>query len=231
MADTSDNTDPWREAGGGFRGSTLLIIGAITLAGAGLVQLVVGLSQDGGTPAAMPDEAARLAYFIGLWVVGAGFTWAGAHPCLGRFGLVVAVLYLAQCVLLLLDAYTHTPVATELAIVSFGLLVGLLVFAWLEAPSLGATATRWLAAAAGLALLHTGWTWLGQAKRLGTKGESLLETGLLVFLAWALFCVGRAARRAEAEWAADRRHRRTEKFAEFNNPEHDWNKPRRKTGS
>lgn len=209
-------SDDWREAGGGFRGSHLLLTGAALLAGGALLALVGGLGGDALI------EAGWLAYLAGLAVTGLGFGWSGVPGILPRFALAVAALHLAQAGYLLLVLYGGAQAAFAPTSLSAGRLAAVVVFAVVAAPRLGTRAASALGGAAGLGLART----LARTLWPSLDGGPVLDATILLALATALAATGRRLRGLENAWAREHHPGRRADFSQFNNPQHDWNRTR-----
>lgn len=212
--------DDWREAGGGFRGSHLLLAGALLLAGGALLALLGRLGGEGLV------EAGWLAYLAGLGVTGLGFGWSGIPGILPRFALAVAALHLAQAGYLLLVLYGGAQAPVAPTALSVGRLAAVVVFAAVAAPRLGTLAARGLGGAAGLALART----LARVIWPSLDGGPVLDATILLVLATAIAVTGRRLRGLENAWAREHHPGRRADFSQFNNPQHDWNRPRDRSG-
>ncbi|MBM4130927.1 hypothetical protein FJ250_07840 [bacterium] len=207
--------DDWRDAGGGFRGSHLLLAGAALLGGGASLALL-GLVGDDWLA-----EAGWLAYLAGLGLTGLGFGWAGVPGILPRFALTVAALHLAQATYLLFILYGGAQPKLAAAVLSVGRLTAVVAFAALAAPRLGARAGVVLGGASGLALART----LARELRPSLDGGPVLDATILLVVATAIAVTGRRLRTLENEWARKHHPGRRSDFSEFNNPQHDWNRP------
>lgn len=213
------STDYWREAQGGFRGSHLLLGGAVLLAVGAVVSLVSGFVGAAAGPGIV--EIGWLAYILGLLLAGLGFGWSGAAGVLPRAALGAAALHLAQSAYLLYILYGRSQPPVSPVALTVGRHVALLLFVAMAARPLGPGPVRALGAAAGLGLAKT----LARVLVPAADGGIVLDATLLLFMAAAIGVTTRRLRGLEDEWAREHHPGRRTDFSEFNNPEHDWNRP------
>jgi hypothetical protein len=214
--------DAWREANGGFRGSHLLAGGTALLALGALLALV-GLLVGG------PDTGSRdgvvvagwLAYILGLGLVGTGFGWSCIAGILPRAGLAVAVMHVLQSGYLLYMLYGRSQPPVSPVALTVGRLLAVIVFAILAAGALGPRTARILGVAAGLGLAKA----LLRVLVPAADGGAGVDAAVLLVMAAAFAMAARRLRRIEDEWARNHNMGGRSDFSEFNNPEHDWNKP------
>jgi hypothetical protein len=216
--------DYWREAHGGFRGSHMLAGGAGLLGVAATLALAAQAGSGTGSGLQM---AGWLVYVLGLGVVGLAFAWTCIPGILPRAGLATAVLHVAQGTYLLVILYGHSTVFLPPVALTAGRQLALVVLAAAAAAKLGQAATLSLGAAAGLGL---GKTCLRSLAPLYDGGVAV-DVALLLLLAAALFVTARRLRRLEDEWAREHHPGGRSDFSEFNNPQHDWNRPGNSSGS
>lgn len=207
--------DHWREAQGGFRGSHLLLAGALLLMAGALLALLGAAGNDGLV------EAGWLAYLLGLGVTGLGFGWSGVAGILPRVALAAAALHIAQAAYLLLILYGRAQPPVAPAALTVGRLVAVLAFVAVAAPRLGTRAAWVLGGAAGLALART----LVRVLWPAADGGPVLDATILLVMGTAIAVTGRRLRALEDAWARAHDPGRHSDFSEFNNPQHDWNKP------
>jgi hypothetical protein len=207
--------DDWREAHGGFRGSHLLLAGSGLLAGGALLSLAGAAGSDGLV------EAGWLAYLLGLGVTGLGFGWSAIAGILPRIALAAAVLHVAQSAYLLVILYGRLDPPVSPVAVTVGRLAAVLAFVAIGAPRLGRPVAWALGGTTGLALART----LARAMRPDLDGGPVLDATILLVLGTALAATGRRLRALEDAWAREHNPGRRSDFSEFNNPQHDWNRP------
>ncbi len=215
----------WAEVDAGFRGSVMLRMGALATGCGGLVNLGARVLADASGPSQSVTIVAWLFFILGLWLLAGGFFWVGSHPFLSRFGFVVGALHAAQGVHLLILLFTFVNNQVSPASLTVGRLVATMLFVFFEREWLSVQTGRLLAGAAGLMLLKTVGRALGYLPELGNPLDPLLDTVLLLFLAAALIQLASAIRREEMDWAQTIYESSNADFADFNNPEHAWNRP------
>lgn len=207
--------DDWREAHGGFRGSHLL------LAGAGLLAAGAALSLAGGAGGGTLVEAGWLAYLLGLGVTGLGLGWSAIAGILPRIALAAAVLHVVQSAYLLVILYGRLEPAISPVAVTVGRLAAVLAFVVVGAPRLGRRTSWVLGGATGIALART----IARALWPELDGGPVLDATILLVLGTAHAATGRRLRALEDAWAREHNPGRRSDFSEFNNPQHDWNRP------
>ncbi len=214
--------DYWREANGGFRGSHLLAGGTALLALGALLALV-GLLVAGPANGSRGGVvvAGWLAYILGLGLVGTGFGWSSVAGILPRSGLAVAVMHVLQAGYLLYMLYGRSQPPVSPVALTVGRLLAVIVFAILAARALGPRTARILGVAAGLGLAKAMLRVLVPA----ADGGAGVDAAVLLVMAAAFAVAARRLRRIEDEWARNHHTGGRSDFSEFNNPEHDWNKP------
>ncbi len=221
-------TDYWAEIDGGFRGSLILRLGALTLAIGVLANLGTQLLAGPATPSQGLTTISWLLFILGLWLTAAGFIWVGANPAFTRFGFVVGCLYAIQGIQILLLLFTFAPVTVPQVSMTIGRLISLLVFAWLERDSLSNWTRGLLAGTAGIQLLKVLLRELGYLPGLGVPMDPLLDTVFLLAVTAAILHLSTALRQVENEWAKNLYDMGNADFADFNNPEHAWNRPKQR---
>lgn len=214
--------DYWSEAQGGFRGSHLLLGGAVLLIAGALLALAAGAPAAGvPAPRAGLMVAGWLVYALGLAVTGLGFGWPVVAGILPRMALAVAAVHLAQAahLLVLLSGRLEAPLSPTALTV--GRLLALVLFAILATRRLGTRTAGTLGGVAGAALLKT----LLRVMAPAVDGGPVVDAILLVALGVAIGALARRLRALEDVWAREHHHGHRTDFSEFNNPEHVWNKP------
>lgn len=206
--------DHWREAQGGFRGSRLLLAGALLLTAGALLSLL-GTAGYGRLV-----EAGWLAYLLGLGVAGLGFGWSGVAGILPRVALAAAALHVAQAAYLLFILYGRAQPPVAPVALTVGRLAAVLAFVAVAAPRLGTRAAWVLGGAAGLALGRT----LVRVLWPAADGGPVLDAVILLVMGTAIAVTGRRLHALEDAWARAHHPGRHSDFSEFNNPQHDWNK-------
>jgi len=106
-----------------------------------------------------------------------------------------------------------------------GRLVTLLFFAFVEKEWLSVRTRNLLAGATGLQLLKITARALGVLPDLGKPLDQVLDTVLLLVLAAAVLHLGNMIRHQENKWAKMIAGSGPRDVSDFNNPEHEWNKP------
>lgn len=213
--------DDWRLAHGGFRGSHLLLTGAVALALGALLSLA-GLGADGGLPASRAAVAhvGWSAYILGLFLVGTGFGWTSTVGVLHRAGLGVAALNVFQAGYLLYVIYGRALPSLDPAVISALRLASLAAFGALAAGAIGRRLTAALTITAGAGCLKA----VTRVVRPAAADSLVLDAALLLALAVTLVFLARRLRRLEDDWARRNRGDRRTDFSEFNNPQHQWNR-------
>lgn len=218
MAHEKD-VDYWREAHGGFRGSRLLQAGAGLLGAGGLLSLAAALAGRGAGDRLV--EAGWVAYLLGLGVTGLGFGWPGLTGILPRVVLGAAALHVAQSAYLLVLLYGRSQPPVAPVALSVGRLAAVLVFVALAAGKLGRLATWALGASSALVLAKI----MARLAAPAADGGAVLDATFILLLATAVAVTARRLRVLEDAWGREHDPGRRSDFSEFNNPEHDWNKP------
>ena len=216
--------DYWAEAAGGFRGSTMVRLGAIALSCGGLANLAAQLLAVDTGPSQLVTVLAWLLFILGLWLLAAGFFWVGAHPALPRFGFVVGTFHALQGVQLLVLLFSTSPPIVPPISLTVGRLLATVFFAIFARGIIPTRPRTYLAVSASLLLVKAIARSLGFLPAMSDPLEPLLDAVLLIFMASALFQVGTMVRHEETAWAKHVWENRGSDFADFNNPEHAWNK-------
>jgi hypothetical protein len=212
--------DYWREAQGGFRGSSLLSGGGAFLA-IGALFVLAGLAPGAGTdPGTGLVVAGWMAYILGLALVGMGLGLTCAAGILPRLGLTAAALHLAQAAYLLFVFYGRNQPPVSPVVLTAGRLLALTVFAAVTARQLGQRSALVLGVTAGLCLAKT----LIRVLIPAADGGAVADAILLLALAVAIVLAALRLRRVEDEWAREHFPGGKSDFSEFNNPQHEWNK-------
>lgn len=213
--------DNWRLAQGGFRGSHLLLTGAVALALGSLLSLATATA--GGSVTAARAALATVgwsAYILGLFLAGTGFGWTSTVGILHRSGLVVAALSVFQSGYLLYAIYGRTLPALDPALLSALRLASLTAFGVLARGAIGRRLSTVLALVAVAGCLKA----LVRIIRPAAVGSVFLDAALVFSLAVTLSFLARRLRRLEDDWAQHNRGDRRTDFSEFNNPQHQWNR-------
>lgn len=212
--------DDWRLAQGGFRGSHLLLAGAVALALGALLSLA-GLNAAGGVTAsrAAVVTVGWSAYILGLFLVGTGFGWTSMVGVLHRAGLVVAALNVFQAVYLLYAIYGRKLPPLDPAVLSVLRLASLAAFGVMAASAVGRRLSVALVIVAGAGCLKAA----TRVARPAVAHSVVLDAALVLSLAVTLAFLARRLRRLEDDWARSNRGDRRTDFSEFNNPQHEWN--------
>jgi hypothetical protein len=219
--------DDWRRAQGGFRGSNLLLTGAVALALGALLSLA-GLNATGGITAsrAAVVTVGWSAYIIGLFLVGTGFGWTSTVGVLHRAGFGLAALNIVQAVYLLYVIYGRTPPALDPAVLSVLRLASLAAFGVMAARAIGRRLSVALVIVSGAGCLKA----LARVAQPTATSNLFLDAALVLSLAVTLAFLARRLRRLEDDWAQHNRGDRRTDFSEFNNPQHHWNQPDDRSG-
>lgn len=221
-------TDHWQESGGGLRGSTFLRLGAYAYIGAAGLHVAARLTSpqlaDPGQPVFM---AALVVWDLTLVLLATGFLWTGIHPFMTRFGIVVGMYIYAQAAYLLLSLITRTPLPVPPGMVTLGRTFLLAVFAAAEARNIGRTAALLLGVPAGLQFIRVFGRGMDILPPLAQPGEAILSALFMVTTACGIYLAATAVRRHEQEWSLATASSRHARFAEFNNPQHQWNREKK----
>ncbi len=232
MSDKTTAINYWNELDAGFRGSLILRLGALATATGALLNLGAQVLAGSGDPSGPATIMAWLLFIAGLWGLAAGFIWIGSHPFLTRFGFVVGALHIAQGIHLLVLLFTFTSVPFPPISLTVGRLISIVIFAVVEKDWLASKTRLMLAGSASLLLLKSAGRALGYWPDLGTPVEPLLDAVMLLLLTAAMLQLAISIRHQENFWAETIYNTGHSDFADFNNPEHTWNKgksrPRRK---
>lgn len=214
----------WAEIGGGFRGSIMLRLGAVAAATGALINLGSQLLAGAAGPSLSVTIVAWLFYILGLWLLAGGFFLVASQPFFTRFGFLVSTMHAAHGILLLVLLFTFTAVPIPPISVTVGRLLATLIFAFTEREWITQRTQSLLIAAVGLQLLKSVGRALGYLPEFGMPIDPLLDAMLLLFLASVMLHLGTVVRHEEDEWAEMIHETGNADFADFNNPEHEWNK-------
>lgn len=214
----------WSEVEGGFRSSFMLRSGALILALGAILNLAASVLGGAGNPLESLSNAAWLLFIVALWALAGGFVWVASYPFLTRFGFVTGAFHLAHGLYLLVLFFNVNLTPIPPVSVTVGRLLATILFALVEKDWLNRTTRSWLIVAAGLQLLKILARILGLWPDLGPVLDQALDAGILVGLAAAYLNLGGAIKRRENIWAKRTYESRQANFADFNNPEHSWNK-------
>ncbi len=217
--------DPWGEINGGLRGSNLLRAGALLSIPAALLNFAtVFLPSQGISLGDAGVTGAWLLWIASLFLLAAGFMWVGIQPFFTRYGWAIGAFYLLNALYLVLVLFAQQRLPVPGVSIALGRTVLLLFFAMIEKkglPSRHAVALvlvsvlQFAKIAARLADL---WPELDPALDAGLDALVLVATGVVLLL------VAGDIRHAESAWARELAGQRANSFAEFNNPEHQWNR-------
>jgi hypothetical protein len=231
MSEKKMTVNHWAEVDSGFRGSSILRLGAVATAGGALTNLGAQVLAGAGEPSTPITIVAWLLFIAGLWSLAGGFIWVGYHPYLTRFGFVVGALHAAQGIQLVVLLFTFTAVAVPPISFTVGRLLTIIIFVLVEKEWLGSRTRLLLGSAAGLLLAKAAGRALGYWPELGTLFEPLLDAMLLLYLTAAMLHLATAVRHEENDWAETVYNTGHSDFGDFNNPEHEWNKSESKSGN
>lgn len=218
-------TSHWADANGGLRGSTFLAVGAAAylLAAA----LHVGARWQAPDTVGLGDHlflAALLTWNLTLFLVATGMLWTGIHPFMGRFGIGVGLFIYLQAAYLLFSLIMRAPQVVPPSALTVGRTFLLAAFALVEARNIGRGAALLLGLAAGGQFVRVLLRTLGTWPPLEQPAETILSALFMAATAVALLAVARSVRRQEEQWAQNHTQHQTSRFADFNNPQHDWNR-------
>ncbi|MDX2472504.1 MAG: hypothetical protein QNL91_02250 [Candidatus Krumholzibacteria bacterium] len=230
MSEKKMTVNHWAELESGFRGSSILRLGALATAGGALINLGAQVLAGAGEPSTPITIVAWLLFILGLWSLAGGFIWVGSHPFLTRFGFVVGALHAAQGIQLLLLLFTFTAVPIPPISFTVGRLLAIIIFVVVEKKWLGSRTRLLLGSAAGLLLTKAAGRALGYWPELGTPFEPLLDAMLLLYLTAGMLHLATAVRHQENDWAETVYNTGHADFSDFNNPEHEWNKAESNSG-
>ena len=230
MSENTESINYWSEVDAGFRGSLMLRLGALATAGGALLNLGAQVLAGSGDPSTSITIVAWLLYILGLWGLAAGFFWVGSHSFFTRFGFVVGALHAAQGVHLLVLLFTFTALPIPPISLTVGRLVAVIIFAVVEKEWLADRTRIMLGGAAGLLLIKAAGRALDYWPVLGNPAEPLLDAVLLLALTAAVLQLSNSVRLQENDWAETVYDAGHSDFADFNNPEHAWNKEKSKPG-
>ena len=221
---TERTINHWSQVDGGLRGSIMLRLGAIAVVAGALANLA-GEILASTTGASQPTTVvAWVGYIVGLWLLAGGFFIVGYHPFFTRFAFLVGGLYALHGVILLVLLFTFTASPIPLVVFTVMRLVATLVFAFTDKEWLPRRTQYLIVGAVCLQLLKILCRTLGILPNLGTPMGPLLDATVMLILSASLFQLSSAAHQEEEEWAQVIYDQGHSDFADFNNPEHDWNK-------
>ena len=194
----------------------------MALAGAALLSLAGARSPGAGSGSPVTIVAAGWsAYIVGLFLVGLGLAWTATVGILHRSGLAAAALNLLQSGLVLLAICGKARPVADPAAMSAARLAALSAFAILSIGAVGRRLSVALAIVAGAGCLEA----LSRALRPGAAANATMDAVLVMCLAVTLALLARRLRHLEDDWAGRNRGDRRTDFSEFNNPQHQWNRP------
>lgn len=219
------STDHWAEINGGLRGSLLLRAGALfTILATGQYFASVLLTSPTGQASGKLVASSWLFWIAALWLLAAGFIWVGVQPFLGRFGLATGIFHLLNGVFLLLVLFAGVKPFLPNASLAIGRTLLLLFFVLAEYKHLKGSHVWILAGVALLQFLKIGLRISDQLPALSQKYDVGLDSLLLSLLAVAVYLMAGDLHHQENQWARKVASTRAKGLAEFNNPEHDWNR-------
>ena len=217
----------WSAVDGGFRGSVLLRLGAVLSACGALTNMGAELLGSAAGASANVTTVAWLIYIAALWLLGSGFLWVGSHPYLTRFGFVVGALHIVQGFYLLVLLFTTAALPVPPVSLTVGRLLATVMFALIEKESLAPRLRLLIGLSAGALLLKATLRAGGIWPALPGPFSPLIDVVFLLVLAAAMLQLASAVRSEEDTWAKMIYETKNADFADFNNPEHEWNKSRR----
>lgn len=206
-----------------YRASFFICLGSLAMAVSGLLDLAHRLGaggQDGLLQGYLPISI----WTAALVLLAIGFLWIGTTAEFSRAAFWVALLHLAQAANILWIVIIQGRSAFAPDSLTVGRMLTLLVFVLADRSRLP-RGLRFLLA--GGALLQMGKVVLRSAHFLPTDDPywlTGLDVGLALGLAAALFWIGSSLLDREREWEQQQAPEEAMGLAEFNNPEHPWNK-------
>lgn len=206
-----------------YRASFFVCLGAVVMVLAGLVDFSqrVGLIRTEGM---MHLYLPYSLWTSALFLFSIGFLWLGIAADYTKAALWVALIHVVQAlnILVVVIAQAKSPISP--ASLSVGRLLMLLIFTVTDRGRLP-LGPRWLLVG-GVAL---------QLVKISARAIHLIptedsplwasvDTVLLLWLAAALLWIGSSFLRSELKWELEQGPEEAIGLAEFNNPEHPWNK-------
>lgn len=192
------------------------------MAVSGLANLLVAVPSLGGGGFPGPYFSWSM-WIASLFLIGTGFLWVGNAPPHTRLGLVVALSYFVQGVLLTVMILGAMPPFVHPDALTMGRLVALLLFTMTEWKSLPRATAAILATATFLQILKIVVRLQFQPRAITTP-LALVETGLILLTAIAIYLLGLALLKRDGSWLVSQLPGEPVTLDDFNNPEHPWNK-------
>jgi hypothetical protein len=218
-------TDHWAESGAGLRGSAFLKLGAavyLITAGLNLIgKLILPGGADPGNPLFL---GAMLVWGLTLFLLGTGFIWTGFQPVMGRLGIAVGLFFYLQGLFLMIALIAPAAMPFPPSILSVGRTFLLAIYAVAERGRLGRSAALPLGIISSVQFVRVFLRNLDVWPLMDHTIEAALTAIFMTVTAWAVFAVGKSVHRLEDEWGLANSHPQRSRLAEFNNPQHNWNR-------
>ncbi len=219
----SQSLNYWAEIEAGFRGSTLLQVGTLLGAVGALANLGADILGGADGPSQPVTIIAWLLFIAGLWLLAGGFILVGSHRTLTKFAIFVGIFHGLQGIQLLTVLFTFSSVPLPPISLTVGRLIAVLIFIFLERHFLPVQTRNLLYWAVGCQLAKVTSRALGLLPAMNSPVSPLVDTVFLLFLAAALMQLGVFVRQEEDAWARQVFDSGHSDFADFNNPQHEWN--------
>lgn len=209
-----------------YRASFFVCLGAVAMALSGLLDLAdrIDLLPD---PGLLHGYLPYSVWTFALVLFAIGFLWIGTAQGYSKAAIWVALLHVGQALNILVIVITQGRSPFAPVSLTVGRLLTVLVFVLIDRARLPGK----------LRLLLAGGLVLQIAKIFARAAHALpagdpvamaaLDTGLVLWLAAALLWTGSSFLEAEKEWEEQQPPGEAMGLADFNNPEHPWNKPSR----
>lgn len=206
-----------------YRASFFVCLGAVAMALGGLLDLAHRFGA-GGETGLLHGYLPFSIWTSALVMFAIGFLWIGGTSEYSRACFWVALLHLAQAVniLWIVIVQGSSPIAPDSLTV--GRLLTLLVFVLADRTRLPRGLRLLLGGGALLQLLKIVARTVHLLPADDSPWRTGLDVGLVLWLAAALLWTGSSFLDREREWEQQQPPEEAMGFADFNNPEHPWNK-------
>ncbi len=209
-----------------YRGAFFLTLGALTMVLGALLSAAHRLEwwETGLLHGYLPYSL----WTGSLVLLAIGFLWIGNAPDFSRVALLVSLLHLAQALNILIIVATngHSPVPQDS--LTMGRLASLLIFILADRAWVARGTRVILASVALLQIAKVNLRALEVLPSEETTGMLALDTALIVWMAGGFFLLAQSLLAGEHRWELAKNPEEAIGLADFNNPEHPWNKAEQK---
>jgi hypothetical protein len=219
------NINYWNETRSGMRSSITMLTGAILAALSGILEFSSPYLLPTGSPGSENlTSGIWLLWIFSLWVLGISFIWVGNHPFLTHFGTVVGIFHLIQGTYLLMVVFTGNGAMAPPLVFTVGRLMTLFLFGLVERQNMGLPLSIFIWVTSLLQLLKITLRVMGTLPQMTPLVAGAVDLAFLLLICLALIQLSKLLRKLENFWAEEKYKTRSSGFADFNNPEHKWEK-------